>query len=155
MEFSTTKDIEAPQDQAFRALVDFSVFERQALRNNIDVTRTSGEAPVGVGTSWRIRFRFRNQPWTVDAKVIRFEPTSGYVIRGVSSGIDIEATVDLLALARGVTRLSVTVALFPRSISTRLLVQSLRLVRARVESKLDNRVARAARDIEENWRAGG
>jgi hypothetical protein len=32
MEFVTLKDVDAPQDHVFRAMVDFSAFERQALR---------------------------------------------------------------------------------------------------------------------------
>jgi len=152
MEFVTRKDIEAPQEQVFGALIDFSAFERQALRNNIDVTRTS-DVPAGLGASWRIRFEFRNRPWTVDARITSFEPNSGYVIRGVSSGIDVEVTVDLLALSRNVTRLSATVTLLPRTLAMRVLVQSLRLVRGRIQAQLDDRIARTARDVQDRWRA--
>lgn len=155
MEFVTLKDVEAPQDHVFGAMVDFAAFERQALRHDIEVVRTSGAARVGLGTSWRVKFEYRSRPWAVDARITNFEPTSGYVITGTTSGLDVVALVDLLSLARGITRLSITIRLEPRSMTTRLLVQSLRFVRGSIQARLDQRIARLASDIEDRWRAIG
>jgi hypothetical protein len=91
----------------------------------------------------------------VDASITSFDANRGYVITGAATGLDVVATVDLLALSRGVTRLSITIALAPRSLTTRLLVQSLRLIRARIQSSLDRRLARLASDIGDRWRALG
>ena len=143
MEFRSRNDIEAPQEYVFGAASDFSVFERQALRRGLDVVRTSGEGPVDVGSTWKLKVNFQNRSWTIDASVISFDPTSGYVVRGVTDGVDIDFTVDLMALSRTTTRMTVLVKFLPRSLSTRLMVKS----------KVETRVASFASDIEDKYRA--
>jgi len=59
----------------------------------------------------------------------------------------------MMSLSRSVTRLSIKVELIPRNIATRIIVQSLRLVRRRIQVALDARIAVLARDIEGRWRA--
>ncbi|WP_226782082.1 SRPBCC family protein [Oceaniglobus trochenteri] len=153
IEFSNRKDIEAPQDFVFRAVSDFTAFERQALRRGLEVTRTSGNGPVGPGASWLMKIDYRNQIWSVKGDMVSFDPPSGYVISGGTSGVDLDLTVDLLALSRGVTRLTVTLALVPRTFKTRLLAQSLRLARASILRRMEKRVAIFACDTEDKYRA--
>ena len=153
MEFVTLTDIEAPRDHVFQAMCDFSAFERQALRGGIDVIRTSGDGVVGIGLSWRMKFQFRNRPRTLDARITAFDPPSGYVVKGVGNGFDVQAGADMMSLSRSVTRLSIKVELIPRNIATRIIVQSLRLVRRRIQVALDARIAVLARDIEGRWRS--
>jgi hypothetical protein len=57
--------------------------------------------------------------------------------------------VELVALSRGRTRLSVELELKPRSISARLLVQSLKLARANLNKKFHLRMADYARELED------
>jgi len=60
--------------------------------------------------------------------------------------------VDLVALSRGRTRLSVDLALEPRSISGRLMVQSLKLARNNLTKRFRLRVADYAVDLEDRYK---
>jgi len=153
MKFVTSKDIEAPQDHVFRALSDFTAFERQALRQGIDIIRTGQDAQAGPNIAWQVKFTYRNRPWAIDAGVAAFDPPSGYQITGAGNGTAFSATVDLMSLSRSITRLTFTIDLVPQTMAMRLVVQSLRLMQGNLQARLDKRIARLAGDVEARWRA--
>ncbi|WP_108484890.1 SRPBCC family protein [Oceaniglobus ichthyenteri] len=153
MKFTTRKDIEAPLDYVFRAASDFAAFERQALRRNIEVVRTTGAAPVGCGTAWSLKVPYRNRLWTIDAEVTGFDVPTGFVIHGAGEGVDIDMTVGLMALSRNTTRFEISVDLRPRTMTTRMVVQSLKLAKGRIQGKFDTRIATFASDLEDRYRA--
>jgi hypothetical protein len=67
----------------------------------------------------------------------------------VAQGLEVDMIVELVALSRGRTRLSVDLDLKPKSISARLLVQSLKLAKANLSKKFHLRIADYARDLED------
>ena len=153
MEFTTRKDIEAPQQYVFVAASDFAVFERQALRRNVDITRTEGPGPAREGTAWRIRFDYRGRSREIDARVVSFEAPGGYVIKGSTAGLDIVLKLELMPLSKATTRMFMSLELLPTTMTARLLVQSLKLAKSSMSRKLDNRAATFASDIEDRYRA--
>ncbi len=72
-----------------------------------------------------------------------------FAIATASSSLHGDVTVDLVALSRGRTRLSMEMELKPQNLSARLLVQSLKLAKTSMMKRFEQRIASYARDLEE------
>jgi len=152
MEFTSQEDIEAPIDKVFAALSDFETMERQAMRRGVKVRRHG--APAGVGTDpeasqrWTAGFKFRGREMEADIALLRILPPEALAFAGKAGGMETEMTIDLTALTPIRTRMNVQARLAPRTLSARLLVQSLKLAKARMTRKFSVRVAQFAKTIE-------
>jgi hypothetical protein len=152
MQFSSKEDIEAPIDAVFREITDFQSFERSALRRGAEVRRTDARDEPGVGMSWHARFMLRGRRREVDIDLVEYDVPNGIAIEARTSALLGRMRVDLVALSRGRTRLSVDLALEPRSISGRLMVQSLKLARNNLTKRFRLRVADYAVHLEDRYK---
>lgn len=150
MKFVTKEDIEAPIDQVFQMVTDFEALERQAMRRGADIRRTD-TGPKGEGMSWRAGFQFRGKAREVDIKITRFEAPHLIEADSVSGGLEANCVVELVALSRRRTRMSLAMELVPTTLSARLLVQSLKLAKGRMTKRFHLRVAEYAKDLEERF----
>lgn len=149
MKFSTKEDIEAPIERVFALVSDFEALERAALRRGAEVQRTDALRKPGVGMSWTASFMARGRQRHLDIQMVEYEPPHSMRFHSVAQGLETDMKVELVALSRGRTRLSLDLDLKPRSISARLLVQSLKLARANLNKKFHLRMADYARDLED------
>ncbi len=152
MKFSTKEDIEAPIDYVFTKVTDFVGYERSALRRGADIKRLDSAQTVGKGAAWAVQFTFRGKPRNVQAEIISYDPPNGFSVDAVSPGINGLTAIDLVPLSRSRTRLSVTLELKPKTLSARLMVQSLKLAKTNLTSRFKTRVSLFAEDIEESFR---
>lgn len=153
MEFSAKEDIEAPINEVFAVLSDFENVERQALRRGIKVKRTTPPAPVAEGLSWTAEFKFRGKDMSADLTLAKLAPPETLGFAGKAGGLQTEMNVDLTPLSPNRTRMTVTAGMLPKTLSARLLVQSLKLAKGRVTRKFSVRVSQYAKAIEERARA--
>lgn len=151
MKFSTREDIEAPIDHVFKAVSDFAAFERQALRRGADVRRLD-QGPVIVGSAWDVAFQFRNKDRRLRATVTTLDVPHVLVVDTVASGIDGVTNVELVSLSPKRTRIAVSIELSAKSLSARLLLQSLKLAKATLTKRFKSRVAEQAEAIEDRFR---
>jgi hypothetical protein len=149
MKFSAKEDIEAPIEQVFALVSDFESLERAALRRGAEVQRTDSLRKPGVGMRWAAAFMARGRQRNLDIEMTEYESPNGMRFHSVAQGLETDMKVELVALSRGRTRLSVDLELKPKSISARLLVQSLKLARANLSKKFHLRMADYARDLED------
>jgi hypothetical protein len=154
MKFSTREDIEAPIGFVFAQLSDFDAYERRALRQGAEVSRRTGGAAV-VGTIWDIAFEFRGRQRKVVAELVKLDAPSVMVIESTSGGLDIATEVDLIALSQSRTRVMVSVELRAKTLTARLLLQSLKLAKSRTDKRFKARVLDYAEDIEDRFRRDG
>lgn len=152
MEFSAKEDIEAPIEQVFAVITDFESVERQALRRGIKVTRTH-DADGEVGTEWTAGFKFRGKEMSADIRLTECTAPELVVFAAKAGGLETGMSVDLTALSPRRTRMTVTAHMQPKTLSARLLVQSLKLAKGRVTRKFSVRVAQYAKLVEERARA--
>ena len=150
MRLHSRDDIEAPIDFVFQQISDFPSFERQALRRGADVKRRGVEAP-GVGSAWDVTFKYRGKDRLLKANVAHFDAPNDYLLLIKSGGITGETLVDLVALARGRTRLTVVTELEANGLPARLLLQSLKLAKSGVNKRLTTRISQFAADIEDRY----
>jgi hypothetical protein len=154
MKYSTREDIEAPIEFVFAQISDFDAYERRALRQGAEVSRRAG-GPAAVGTMWDIAFEFRGRPRKVVAELVKLDSPSTMVITSASDGLDVVTEVDLIALSQSRTRVMVSVELRAKTLTARLLLQSLKLAKSRTDKRFKARVRDYAEDIEDRFRREG
>ena len=152
MQFSAKEDIEAPIDFVFSQLTDFQAFERSALRRGAEVQRVDDKTSPGVGMAWDVMFELRGKMRELKMELTDLDSPNGMVLSSRSPAMGGDLVVDLVALARGRTRMSVDIDLRPKTLTSRLLVQSLKLARSNLTSRYETRVAGFARDLEDRYK---
>lgn len=152
MKFSTREDIEAPIDYVFNQLSDFQSFERSALRRGADVQRVDSLNTLSIGMAWDIAFKMRGKMRELQMELTDYDTPNGMVLSSRSPAMGGQLALDLVALSRGRTRMSVDIELRPQNLSSRLLVQSLKLARNNLTKRYKLRVADFARDLEDRFK---
>jgi uncharacterized protein YndB with AHSA1/START domain len=152
MKIVSRHDIEAPPGFVFQALTDFDSWERSAMRRGAEVSRTDKLTTVSPGLSWLVRFRFRGKDRKIAVKLTALDVPVR--VSFAMSGKLFEATshVDLMELGAKRTRLVAVSEAKPKTLAARLILQSLRLARARVQRRVDKRIGTIAQEIEDRYR---
>jgi len=151
MKFSTKEDIEAPIDYVFTRVTDFSAFERQALRRGADIKRVDEGVQPTVGSAWQIAFKFRGKDRKMNATIAQMDVPTVLRVETTATGISGESLIELVALSRSRTRLSITLDLSPQSLTARLLLQSLKLAKNNLTRKFKMRITDFAEEVETSF----
>jgi hypothetical protein len=151
MKFSTKEDIEVPIDVVFGMLCEFDTFERAAMRRGAEVQRVDKLTDPATGMKWEAAFDMRGKRRDVKIEMVSFEKPTEMRLNTVSPGLTGEMAFELMALSRSRTRLVVTLEIKPKTLSARLLVQSLKLAKTSLIKKYKLRVAKYAKDVEERY----
>lgn len=149
MKMATREDIAAPIEAVFEQLADFEGFERAAMRRGAEVVRTDTLTASGPGMAWRAGFTYRGRARKVSIDLADFEAPERIRAMVISTGVEVELVVDLVAMSRTRTRMNLSLDLRPRTIPARLMVQSMKLARQTVLKRFRKRVGDYASDIEE------
>ena len=147
MRFSTKQDIEAPLDFVHKTMTDFDAWERSAMRRGAEVERTDTLTRTGPGMTWRARFSYRGKMRIFDLRLVMIEPQA-LAFNAQSQAVECAIKLDLMEMSARRTRVHVVLDVTPRTLAARLFLQSLRLARARIDRKFEQRVAQLAADIE-------
>lgn len=148
MKFSTREDINAPVEQVFEMLADFRGYERGARQRGAQVQRVDGLTEPDVGMRWTAKFVMRGKPRKLDIALAEFDRPDTMIFSTASKGLSGQLTIDLMAMSRTRTRVSVALELKPKNLSARLMIQSLRLGKAKLNKRFKQRVADLSRDAE-------
>ena len=154
MKLAAKYDIAAPAAFVFAQLADFAGWERAAMRHGADVMRTDTQHTVGPGMTWDTQFRYRNKDRRLTIRLDAISPVSSMALTGKSAPVDGMLHIDVLDLAAKRCRIELRLEVRPKTIAARIYVQSLRLVRSRVERGFAQRVAQLAAEIEDRFRRG-
>ena len=155
MKFSTREDIEAPIDFVFQQVSDFPGLERSALRRGADIQRIDDLTRPGPGMMWDTSFDLRGKRRRMQVELAEYEPPNAMRFLSTAPSIHGELWLELVALSRGRTRLSMEGELKPQNLSARLIVQSLKLAKSNVTKRFEVRVASFARDMEDRYSRRG
>ncbi len=158
MKLTTKRDIEAPLAEVFRQLSDFAGWERAAMRRGVEVSRADtlqNVAPgqnAAPGMSWLIKFRYRGKDRRLTIRLDALERPGHLAFSGLSAVVEGKVTIELMELAACRTRIHVRLDIKPKSLAARIYVQSMRLMKARVERRFAQRLAQLAAEIEDRYR---
>ena len=85
-------------------------------------------------------------------KLVRLDAPHALQVDFASPSLEGEMVIDLLAMSRNRTRMTLGIELRPKTLSARLMVQSLKLARGNITKRFALRVAEFAKDIEDRMR---
>jgi hypothetical protein len=153
MKLSTRDDIEAPLDFVFAELSDFEGWETAALRRGADVVRADARRGSGVGMGWKVQFVYRGKPRAMTIHLTDLAAPTRLAFQGEATTVEGGMTIELVELSARRTRVVVGTEVKPRTLAARLVLQSLKLAKGKVQKKFDTRVAQLCRDIENRYRA--
>ncbi|MFP7675315.1 SRPBCC family protein [Marivita sp. S0852] len=148
MQVTATEDVAASIEHVFAELTAFDALERQALRRGIDVRRRFRGAVPEIGEGWDAGFRFRGKDRTVKVTLSRYEAPQFLRFSGSTGGLETDTQIELVPLSPRRTRVNVVFKMTPQTLSARLLVQSFKLARSRINKKFKKRMSSFAREIE-------
>ncbi|MEM9580044.1 MAG: SRPBCC family protein [Pseudomonadota bacterium] len=154
MKFSSNEDIEAPIETVFRMYSDFEWFERAALRRGADITRTDNLRGQGAGMTWQASFKFRGKARTVVGEVVDFSSPDSLAIDADSPNLKGMLSVEMVPLSRNRTRVAIALELKPKSLTGRLMVQSLKLGKTRLTRQFKLKAAQFAKTQETRFKSG-
>lgn len=149
MKLATRYDIEAPIERVFAELLNIDHWERSAMRRGADVARTDTLAQPGPGMTWVTKFRYRNRDRSATLRIDTLEAPTKLELSAVSALVDLTIAFDLLALSVRRTRLHLAVEMKPKTLASKLYLQSLRLAKSRVDREFQARVGKFVLEIED------
>jgi hypothetical protein len=148
MKFSTQQDVNAPIEAVFEMLTEFDTYEKAATRRGADVARVSVGAEGGFGAAWHVRFPLRGKERDARLEVTRCQAPGDFEVSLQSRNVTGELVCRLTALSPSKTRLAVAFEVRPITLPGRVLIQSLKLAKARTSAKFKARIAEVASDME-------
>lgn len=151
MELSTREDINAPIDWVWERVTDYAAFEKIALRRGAEVQRKSADQGFAEGSSWIFSFRFRGRDRELEARIVSVDAPQSWSAVTSSSGIDGDFTVELVEMSKTRTRIIVETRLTARTLSSRLMLQSLKLAKSNLLRRFRERISGFAADLEERY----
>ena len=153
MKFTAREDIEAPIDFVFSQVTDFAALERSAMRRGAEIQRVDDLEQPGPGMAWDAEFTLRGKRREVRLELAEFDPPNGVAVGLRSPNITGRLVVDLVALSRGRTRLSLDLEVQPKTLAAKLVIQSMKLAKTNLSKRFKLRVADYAKDLEERYKS--
>jgi hypothetical protein len=151
MKMNAREDVEAPIEFVYQQITDFQAFERRAMRRGAEVLRVDDLKADGPGMGWDITFMLRGKQREVQLELARLDPPNGLTMASRSPSMGGELVVDLVALSRNRTRMTVNIELVPKNLTARLLVQSMKLARKSLTRRLRKRVNEYAVELQDRY----
>lgn len=154
MRLSTKEDVEAPIDFVWNLLSDFVIWEHAAQRRGVEVQRLEGTPQSGPGMAWLVRFGYQGKPREIDLRLAGVEPGQRLIFEGTGHSVRAHLTLEFVEIGPRRTQVAVVSDVKPMTITARVVVQSLRLAKGKIQHKFEHRIAGFAADIEDRWKAG-
>ena len=143
MRLTATESVSVPADAFFTQVSDFDTLADRARSLGATVTPQHEGNPER-GTAWDVAFQFRGRHRRVVATLMQFDPPRGYTVETVMEGLLAETQVMVTPLEDHGSRLDVSCELSAKSLTARLLLQSLKLGKRRIAARFQARISEYA-----------
>ncbi|WP_284165312.1 SRPBCC family protein [Frigidibacter sp. SD6-1] len=155
MRLTSKTDIDATPEALFAAMTDLDWIEGLARRGGVRLERLSGAGPMGRGSSWQAVFRLRGKDRTVVSRIEAHEPPRRLLLSGETVSFSFLVEPTLIPLSRQVTRLALSVEIKPLTFGARVMIQTLKIGKSRLQQRLDRRLETAGRMLKERASRAG
>ena len=151
MKFSTQKTVRIPSEDLFAAFRDFETFEQLLVARGAEVQRTDDGDGTGLGMSWDVVFTYRGKRRTASGVVSALFHGENMTIDMTNDDMDGQFEVIVEKVTAQKSRIQVDLEVIPKTISTRLLLQSLKLAKYRMTKKFVNRIRKYCDKVERTY----
>lgn len=139
MKFTTRKDTNIAADKLFDAVNDFDRLERIIKRRKAQVTRIPPES--GEIHAWNVAFDWRGRRRELRFAVTDQAPHETLSLHGNIESFDLEMQITFVALTRSRSRVISEVNARPRSMKARLILQSAKLTKGKLDKRYAQNIA--------------
>lgn len=149
MQFKTSEAVTGPIDVVFDALSDMTRHEREALARGLKVERLDALPQPAPGMRWRVPFHAKGRDRVAEIELVKLARPTGMRFEGRVQGLLIEADVDCRVLDAEATEVTVTTKLRAKSISAKVILQSMKLARPSLAKQYRQRVRKSLQKLED------
>ncbi|MCR9088725.1 MAG: hypothetical protein NXH97_18495 [Rhodobacteraceae bacterium] len=133
--------IPAPLEMCWDRFVDIDAVLERVPHKRVDIVRSVGAGPACVGAAWQVSLHFAGRDHHGQLVVTELTPPQQCRLQGGTDSIKLTLSVDMSAVSEVVTALVVSAEGTPASLSGRLLLKPLQIIRPAIEAKFQDRVA--------------
>ena len=151
MKLTAKTDLEVPAAFVFAALVDNASWEREAVRNGVEVERPVGTPDSGVGASWRIRGHFRGKARNVLVRIDALTPDQQLALTMESPSMDGISRIEVMVLSPRRSRLRADLEIKPKTLAARLFINTMRLAKGRVQARFEKGLGQLGARIKDRY----
>ncbi len=137
MKLTAKTDLEVPAAFVFATLIDNASWEREAVRNGVEVERPQDSPDSGVGASWRIRGHFRGKARKVLVRIDELTPGQRLALMMDSPSIEGISRLEVMVLSPRRSRLRADLEVKPKTLAARLFINTMRLAKGRVQARFE------------------
>lgn len=152
MKFAGKTDLEANLNDTFTAFANFEAFERQVLRSGAKIARTDDLTEHGPGMMWDVALEFRGKERKFKVELVDYDTPNLLEFVAVTDGFDAIILVELSSLSGRQTRANVSFDLSAKTLAAKLLLQTARLTKGKLNKRFNRRLHRFGRDMESRIR---
>lgn len=151
MKLTAKTDLEVPAAAVFASLVDHPAWEREAIRNGVEVERPAGTPATGVGAEWRIRGHFRGKARKVQVKIEEMTQDQRIALGLDSPSIEGTTRLEIMVLSPRRSRMRVDLEIKPKTLAARLFINTMRLAKGRVQARFEKGLGRLGARIKDRY----
>jgi uncharacterized protein YndB with AHSA1/START domain len=151
MKLTAKTDLEVPAAFVFATLIDHSAWEREAVRNGVEVERPSGSPDSGVGASWNIRGHFKGKARKVLVRIDELTPEQRLALSMDSPSMEGVSRIEVLVLSPRRSRLRTDLEVKPKTLAARLFINTMRLAKGRVQARFEKGLTQLGARIKDRY----
>jgi hypothetical protein len=151
MKLTAKTDLEVPAAAVFASLIDHPAWEREAIRNGVEIERPAGTPATGVGAEWRIRGHFRGKPRKVQVKIEEMTQDQRIALGLDSPSIEGTTRLEIMVLSPRRSRMRVDLEIKPKTLAARLFINTMRLAKGRVQARFEKGLGRLGARIKDRY----
>lgn len=147
MKFSTRINVDVSPTQLFDRVADFDRLERVLMQNGASVERIDPALDPGTRMGWNVAFRWRGKQRKLRIEVDRYDWPDSFSMVGQSDSLGIMIGATVIGLNRKRSRLIFEMEISPRNMRARLMIQTAKLGKARLDRRFEKRVQEFIGDL--------
>lgn len=151
MKLAAKTDLEVPAAAVFAALIDTPTWEREAIRNGVEVERPAGTPDSGVGAEWRIRGHFRGKARKVTVRIAEMTPGQRLAMGMDSPSVEGTVQIEVMVLSPRRSRLRADLEIKPKTLAARLFINTMRLAKGRVQARFEKGLGNLGSRIKDRY----
>lgn len=151
MKLTAKTDIEVPAAFVFATLIDNTSWEREAVRNGVEVERPPGTPANGVGAEWRIRGHFKGKARKALIRIEELAADQRLALGIDSPSMEGNSRIEVMVLSPRRSRVRMDLEVKPKTLAARLFINTMRLAKGRVQGRFEKGLGQLGARIKDRY----